>query len=65
MPPDDLLTVAQVRAILGLSKRKMAQVIAAGELHTQPDPLDGRVKLIKRSEVEALLARSSKLERAA
>jgi hypothetical protein len=60
MAPDDLLTTAQVRAILGISKVKMARLIAAGELHTQPDPLDGRVKLIRRSEVDALIARSSK-----
>jgi hypothetical protein len=60
MPPDDLLTTAQVRAILRISKQKMAQLIASGELHTQLDPLDGRVKLIRRSEVDALLARSKK-----
>jgi hypothetical protein len=65
MTADELLTTAQVRAILGVGKAKMARLIAAGELHTQPDPLDKRVKLIRRSEVDALLARSSKLERAA
>ena len=65
MTPDELLTTAQVRAILGISKVKMAQLIANGELHTQPDPLDKRIKLIRRSEVDALLGRSSKLERAA
>lgn len=65
MTPDELLTTAQVRDILGISKVKMAQLIASGELHTQLDPLDKRVKLIRRSEVDALLARSSKLERAA
>jgi hypothetical protein len=43
----------------------MAALIASGDLHTQPDPLDKRIKLIRRSEVDALLARSSKLERAA
>ncbi len=65
MTPDELLTTAQVRAILEISKVKMAQLIASGELHTQADPLDKRIKLIRRSEVDALLARSSKLERAA
>jgi len=65
MTPDDLLTTAQARAILGVGKAKMARLIAAGEIPTQPDPLDGRLKLIRRSEVDALLARSSKLERAA
>ena len=65
MQPADLLTTAQVREMLGISKKKMAQLIASGELHTQPDPLDKRIKLIRRSEVDALLERSSKLERAA
>jgi hypothetical protein len=65
MPPDDLLTTGQVRKMLGVSRQKMAALIAAGELHTQPDPLDKRIKLIRRSEVDALLARSSKLEKAA
>jgi hypothetical protein len=65
MPGDDLLTTGQVQGILGISRRKMAQLIASGELHTQPDPLDKRIKLIRRSDVDALLARSSKLERAA
>ena len=64
MQPADLLTTAQVREMLGISKKKMAQLIASGELHTQPDPLDKRIKLIRRSEVDALLERSSKLERA-
>jgi hypothetical protein len=65
MPPDDLLTTGQVQRLLGISRRKMAELIATGELHTQPDPLDKRVKLIRRFEVDALLDRSSKLERAA
>ena len=42
MQPDDLLTTAQVREMLGISKKKMAALIASGELHTQPDPLDKR-----------------------
>ena len=60
MQSDDLLTTAQVREMLGVSKKKMARLIASGELHTQPDPLDERIKLIRRSEVDALIARSSK-----
>jgi hypothetical protein len=65
MSGDDLLTTGQVQQLLGVSRRTMARLIATDELHTQPDPLDRRIKLIRRSEVDALLARSSKLERAA
>jgi hypothetical protein len=65
MPGDDLLTLAQARKLLGVSRPKMAQLIASGQLHTETDPLDARVKAIRRAEVEALLERSTKLERAA
>jgi excisionase family DNA binding protein len=65
MPTDDLLTTGQAQQLLGVSRRTMARLIATGELHTQMDPLDRRIKLIRRSEVDALLARSSKLEKVA
>jgi hypothetical protein len=60
MPGKDLLTKGQAQKLLGVSRRKIDELIATGELHTQPDPLDKRVKLIHRSEVDALIARSSK-----
>jgi hypothetical protein len=62
--PDELITVKEARALLGVGTRKIAALIASGTLPTQPDPLDERVKLIKRSDVDALLARS-KREKAA
>jgi Helix-turn-helix domain len=62
--PDELMTVKEARAVLGVGTRKIAALIASGTLPTQPDPLDERVKLIKRSDVDALLARS-KREKAA
>jgi len=62
--PEDLITVKEARALLGVGTRKIAALIASGTLPTQPDPLDERVKLIKRSDVDALLARS-KREKAA
>ena len=65
VPPGDLLTVGQVQKLLGISRRTLTRLIASGELHTQPDPLDQRRKLIRRSEIDALLERSSKLQRAA
>ncbi len=54
------MTVGEARAYLGISKKKMAVLIASGELVTEPDPLDNRVKLIRRADVEALAARSSR-----
>lgn len=52
------MTVAEARALLGISPATMAKLIRQGELHAETDPLDKRYKLVKRSEVAALLARS-------
>jgi excisionase family DNA binding protein len=61
---DDLITVKEARAILGVSTRKMAELIKSGKLTYERDELDGRIKLVSRSAVEALAARS-KREKAA
>jgi hypothetical protein len=55
---DEFMTVREAREALGVSNHKVAALIAAGTLATQPDPLDMRRKLVKRAEVEALAARS-------
>ncbi len=60
----DIVTVAEARAYLGIGNKKMARLLADGILHWEPDPLDKRAKLVKRSEVEALAARSAKKEAA-
>lgn len=52
------VTVGQAMEILGTTRPTMARLIRDEELHTISDPLDKRVKLILRSEVEALKARS-------
>jgi excisionase family DNA binding protein len=59
-PDDDLLTVGQARALLGVGKRKMAELLRSGALPSQPDVLDGRIKLVKRTAVDALLRQSKK-----
>jgi hypothetical protein len=56
----DLMTVGEARARLGVGKRKMAALIAQGVLPTQPDPLDKRIKLVRRADVEALAAQSKR-----
>lgn len=55
---EDTMTVAEAQRELGVSKAKMARLIADGVLHAEPDPLDKRFKLVARTEVEALKARS-------
>ncbi len=50
--------VRQAREYLGISKKKMAQLIKDDVLATQDSVLDKRVKMVRRADVEALKARS-------
>jgi excisionase family DNA binding protein len=50
----EYMTVAEARDTLGVSKKKIAQLIEAGTLAAEDNPLDKRSKIIKRADVEAL-----------
>lgn len=52
--PDDLIKVTAARKLLCVSPMKMAQLIKDGFLRTFDNPLDKRVKLVSRADVEAL-----------
>lgn len=52
--PKDLIPVRQAQALLDVSKVKMAKIIRDGLLTCWEDPLDARVKLVSKTEVEAL-----------
>jgi hypothetical protein len=61
------MTVAQAQAFLGVSKKKIAALLASAEGADEPgkltwvrDPMDGRLKWIRRADVEALRDRSIK-----
>ena len=58
--PDDLIKVTAARKLLGVSPMKMAQLIKDGFLRTFDNPLDRRVKLISRADIEALLGMKEK-----
>lgn len=59
----DTMTVGEAREFLGIGRRKMAELTREGGLlRTTPDPLDGRIKLVKRSDVERLRDQSAKKE---
>jgi excisionase family DNA binding protein len=60
---DDLMTVGEAREYLGVGKQKMAKLIRDRVLPTQPDPLDQRIRLIRRANVEQLRRQSKKLGR--
>jgi len=60
MATDELMTVGEAIQHLGVSNHKMARMLQDGTLPWQPDPLDQRSKLVKRSDVETLASRSAK-----
>jgi hypothetical protein len=51
-PPADLITATQARELLGVSEKKMAQLMKLLRRYT--NPLDKRQRLVSRTEVEAL-----------
>ena len=58
MDRDEYMTVTEARRLLRVSKGKMAKLIREGNLPNEDDPLDERVKLVKRSDAEALMKRN-------
>jgi hypothetical protein len=61
MMADELITLTTASAILGVNKRRVSILVRRGELLIiGEDPLDRRAKLVRRSDVEAILARSAK-----
>lgn len=56
--PTDLITTAEARDLLCISRFKMAELLKEGVVRHFQDPLDKRVKLVSRSEVLALRVRA-------
>jgi len=50
---DDFLTTSQARKAYGISNERMKQLLADGIIPFTTSPLDKRVKLIKRRDMEA------------
>lgn len=57
---EDLIKAGEAEGLLGISKAKMSRLLKNGTLETFPDPLDLRVKLVRRADVMALKARSQR-----
>lgn len=65
MEDRDFMTAREAQERLGISNHKMWQLLEVDKiLPYERDPLDRRVKLIKRADVERLKARSGKKEAA-
>lgn len=50
----EYMTVAEARDHLGVSRRKIAQLVESGTLPAEENPLDARSKIVRRADVEAL-----------
>lgn len=48
------INLTEARKILGVSPNKMSKLVTDGTLHYELDPLDQRVKLVLRKDVERL-----------
>ena len=49
--PDDLITIAEARALLGVSQPKMSAMIKEDTLKIYKHPLDKRYKYVSKAEV--------------
>jgi hypothetical protein len=56
--PDDLITATEGRGILRCGPHKFKELMDKGTLATFADPIDRRVRLVSRAEVERLKASS-------
>ena len=54
----DLINATEARKLLGISANKMAALIGSGTIPFEQDPLDHRVKLVSRKDIEKLMKRS-------
>ena len=51
----DYLTLTQAAEVAGVSRAKLWRMVKSGRLPAYADPRDGRVKLVRRAELEAAL----------
>jgi len=59
-PVSSKMTLTEARRVLRISPNKMTQLVRTGVLPYKQDPLDARVKLVERGDVEALLKERGK-----
>jgi predicted DNA-binding transcriptional regulator AlpA len=53
--PNDFIKVSEAQHILGVSHKKMTQLLRDGVLRYFPNPLDKRQKLLSKADVVALI----------
>lgn len=58
MQYEEYLTASEARKLMGVTQYKMTKLLSSGELPHQQSLRDGRITLIKRSDVEAWIAKA-------
>lgn len=57
----EMMPVSQARKFLGVGQSKISNLLSTGILPFERDHLDNRIKLVKRSDLEALLEKRKKI----
>jgi hypothetical protein len=55
--PDDLIMIIEAQRILGVSHKKMTQLLKDGVIRHFPNPLDKRQKLVSKAQILSLKPR--------
>lgn len=55
------MKVSLAAKFLGISSSTVSNMINSGKIKYEKDPIDNRVKLVKRSDLEALLRRRTEI----
>jgi hypothetical protein len=55
---DQWITLSEAAHLLRVSRPKMSRLVSSGLIPTKDDPLDQRVKLVRRDDVLALIVRA-------
>ena len=58
MDQEEYLTSTEAKQYLGVSEYKMARLLESGDIVWQPDPFKKHAKLIKKSDLDAWLAKA-------
>lgn len=54
MTESEYLTIGEAAEALAMDRRQVRRLIERGHLAAEPNPIDGRSKIVKRADVERL-----------
>jgi hypothetical protein len=57
--PEELIPIHEAQALLGISKATMTRILKESGMWTGRDLIDKRIRLVRRADIDALLAHSA------